>query len=888
VYENAWGATVFGFGALRSNWPECNIFSGLEPKVSTFIVSGEGIMHPAKLTESRRTYRRQLAHLLSGVRVTRVRAAGVIVTAATAFVAVVAPLEAQVQEYGSVVPAGAQTQRGMFHVHQVGERLLFEIPDTLLGRDMALLSRYAKAQDGLADGGDRMAPNLVVRWERRGDRIVLRAVSHENTAAEGSAVRIAVENSNFAPVLHAFPLRARGTGTSVIEVTDLYLGDVPAFTLPRQQRTRLAVRSYDRDRSWVEWARSFPINVELRVVQTYAADQPPSNARGGTVSFEVNHSMVLLPKEPMQPRYYDERVGYIAIAQTDYSSDFQGVRPAQYIRRFRLEPSDTAAFRRGELVEPVNPWIWYIDPATPPEWIPYFREGIEEWNVAFELAGFRNAIQARVAPTEEEDPEFSLLDARYSVVRYVATPVRSANSGGDVVDPRSGEVIRAHTNMYVGLDERLRWWLVSQVATANPRFRTTALLQEDMGEALRYVMSHETAHSVGLPHNQRANFVFPVDSIRNPDFVARMGHSASSVGRTRYNYAAQPGDNVPPERRIGLWDKFAVVWGYRPILDARSAADELPTLNQWIVERADTAWYRFGSAQFGMDVEWDPYRMTEGISDDPVAAAVLGMNNLRTATQNLMNWLLEPGDDYYELETHYLQNLTQWNRYAEHAAAAVGGSWTHHKRFGEPGIVYTPIEPEYQRRAMRFIDEHVLQTPTWALDMDLLRRLEHAGAVERVRAYQELAVQRLLNHARLARMIEHEAFLGDATYRPAQMLDDTREIVWREVRQNRLVDTYRRNLQRAYLEQAHHLLHDAESRHWSPPESGNLRVSRNDDPPLNADLHIGQSDIRPLIREQLGLLEREIAAALQRGVADRMTRIHLEDALIRIQRARQP
>jgi hypothetical protein len=817
----------------------------------------------------------------------RRRPAPLVVLALTGAALLAAPAlaSAQTQPYRTVVPASAQSDAGLFTVHRVGETLLFEIPDSILGRDMAVMSRYARAQQDLADGGDRMAPNMVVRWERRGERIDLRAISHESTADPNSSLHLAVENSNFAPVLASLPLRARGEGSSVVDVTDLYLGETPAFTLPRQARTRHTVRSYDRGRSWLEWARSFPINVEVRVVQTYAAEQPPSNARGGTISFEVNHSMILLPAEPMMPRLYDERVGYISTGQTDYSRDFQGVRPQRYIRRYRLEPSDTAAWLRGELVEPVNPWVWYIDPATPEWLIPYFTEGVLEWNAAFELAGFRNALQVRVAPTEEEDPEFSLLDARFSVIRYVATPVRSANSGGDVVDPRSGEVIRAHTNQYHGLDERLRWWLVSQVATANPRFRTNRLSREDMGEALRYVVSHETAHSVGLPHNQRANFVFPIDSIRNPDFVERVGHSASSVGRTRYNYAAQPGDDVAPERRMGLWDQFAVMWGYRPIPEARTPEEELATLNRWITERADQPWFRFGSAQFGMDVEWDPYRMTEGISDDPVEAAALGMNNLRTATQNLMQWVLQPGDDYYELETHYLQNLTQWNRYAEHAAAAVGGSWTHHKRFGEEGPVYTPIEPDYQRRAMRFIDEHVLSTPTWALDADMLRRLEHAGAVERIRAYQELAVQRLLNHARLARMIEHEAFLGDATYRPADMLDDTREIVWREVRRRAPIDTYRRNLQRAYLDQAHHLLHEAESEHWNPPASGNLRVSSNDDPPLNADLHIGQSDIRPLIRDQLRLLDREIQGALRRGVSDRMTRIHLEDARVRIERA---
>lgn len=781
--------------------------------------------------------------------------------------------------------AQATVDAGLFTVHRQERRLLFEIPDAMLGRDMLIMSRFAKAQDGLADGGATMAPNIVVRWERRDGRIVLRGVSYSRTADEGTPLALAVENSNFAPVLASLPIQATGNGTSTVDVTDLYLGDSPTFTLPRARRTQLGVRGFNRERGWLEWVRSFPTNIEVRVVQTYAADQPPSNARGGSVSFEVNHSMIVLPEVPMTPRFADERVTYITSTITDYSHPYQGVRPRQVLRRYRMEPSDPEAFARGELVEPKNPWIWYLDPATPPEWIPYFREGILEWNEAFELAGFRNALQVRVAPTEEEDPEFSLLDARYSVVRYVASPVRSANSGGDVVDPRSGEVLRAHTNMYHGLMERLRWWLVSQVATANPGFRTATLSEADMGEALRYVVSHETAHSVGLPHNQMANFVYPVESLRDPEFVARMGHSASSVGRTRYNYIAQPGDNVPPERRIGIWDKFAVMWGYRPVPGAVTPEDEQATLHRWIVERAHEPWFRSAEAQFGMDVEWDPKRMTEGISDDPVEAAVYGMRNLRTAAEGLMSWVLKDGDPYYELETHYLQNLTQWNRYAEHAAAAVGGSWTHHKRYGEEGWIYTPIEPEYQRKAMKFIDEHVLQTPHWALDLDQLRRLEHAGAVERIRAYQELAVQRLLNHARLARMIEHEAFLGDRTYRPADMLDDTRAMVWREVTEGRVVDTYRRNLQRAYLDQAHHLLHDATSRHWQPPSSGNLRVSSETDPPLAANLHIGQSDIRPLIREQLLLLRGELQRALAAGVSDRMTRIHYEDAIIRIGRA---
>lgn len=794
------------------------------------------------------------------------------------------PAAAQDASYADVVPSSARTDAGLFDVHRVDDRLLFEIPDSLLGREMIVMSRYHRVQEGMTNVGANMAPNIVLTWERRGDRILLRATTHSDTADPEDNVHIAVENEQFAPILASLDVEARGSGTSVVDVTDLYLGDTPAFTLPSGQRQGLSVRRYDRERSFLEWSRSFPINVEVRVVQTYDAGQPPSAQRGGALSFEVNHSMILLPEEPMKPRLWDERVGFISLARTNYSRDFDGVRPERYAIRYRLEPADTAAFRRGELVRPIKPWVWYIDPATPEEWIPSIEAGILEWNEGFEQAGFRDAIEVRRAPTEEEDPEFSLLDARHSVLRYVASPVRSANSGGDVVDPRSGEVIRAHTNLYQGVAERMRWQLLSQVATAadDLRYRDDELPDDLMGEAIRYVISHETAHSVGLPHNQRANFVFPVDSIRDPDFVRRMGHSASSVGRTRFNYAAQPGDGVPPERRMGVWDAWAIQWGYTPILDAETPEDEFETLNAWILERADRPWFRYAGALFGMDVEWDPHRMTEGISADPVEAAELGMANLRVMVDSLMAWVLDEGDDYYELETHYLQALTQWNRYAEHAAAAVGGSWTHHKRFGEEGWVYTPIDPDYQRKAMAFLDEHVLSTPEWALDAEVLRRLEHAGAVERIRAYQELAVQRLLNHARLARLIEHEAFLGDATYTPTEMLDDARAMVWREVRTGGAIDTYRRNQQRAYLDQAHHLLHEAESDHWNPPGSGNLRVGNNDDPPLNADLHIGQSDIRPLIRDQLRLLRSEVESALDRSGSDRMTRIHLEDVLVRI------
>ncbi len=800
----------------------------------------------------------------------------------------------------TMAPAAAsvEAQDGLFGVEVEDETIRFVIPDELLGRDMAVLSRVARTQQGLLPrgGGDRLTPNMTVRWERRNDRILLRAYSHEKQAEAGTPIALAVENSNFPPILASLPIRERRGDASVVDVSELYLEDHPAFSLTPEQRDEFSVKNHDRDRTWLEWVRAFPENIEIRVVRSYNADNPPtwsrgweihnvgSAVRGRTISYEVNHSMVLLPEEPMRPRYHDERVGYLNSRHLDYSSDFQGVRPRAFIRRYRLEPKDPDAIARGELSEPVRPWVWYIDPATP-EWIrPYVKEGILEWNAGFELAGFKDAIEVRMAPTEEEDPEFSLLDARYSVVRWVATTERSANAGADVVDPRSGEVIRAHMNWYHAMEERERWWSISQMAGWNPDFRRSRLSDRDMGEAVRATISHEKAHAVGLYHNQRANWTHPVESLRDADYVAEHDHSSSTVGRTRRNYVAQPGDDVPPERRIGAWDKFAVMWGYRPVPGAQSADEEWEVISQWVADHADDPRHRFGMPIFGIDVEWDPFRMTEGLGDDPVRAAEYGMKNLKRLADNLLEWLVEEDDDYYELENFHLQLLTQWNRFAEHAAAHIGGSETHLKRFGEEGWVYTPIERDAQLRAMRFIDEHVLAVPEWALDLEVLRRLEHAGAVERIRAYQALAVERLLNHARLARLIEHEAFFGDDAYRPADMLDDTRAMVWREVLDGEATSAWRRNLQRAWLDQAHHLLHEAESETFTPPPSGNLRVTYMDDPPLNAALHIGQSDIRPLIRDQLHLLRDELETALD-AAPDRNSRIHIRDALVRIDAA---
>jgi hypothetical protein len=804
--------------------------------------------------------------------------------------------------YQQVITADAVTERGLFHVHRDGERYFYEIPDSILGREMALLSRMAAMPAGtvlqMLAGGDRLNETQfmnydtqVVRWVREGNRILLQAVSHAQTAHPGDPVHAAVGHAGFEPIIASLPLQAEGNGTTVIEVTELYTTGNPNFGLDRDRRERWGARAVDPARSHVRFIRTFPTNVEVRNILTYHADDPPHMERTGAVSLVANHSMILLPEEPMRPRIADDRVEMITVETVDYSDPAQQARTKRYVQRFRLEPSDMEAFQRGELVEPTKPIVWYIDRATPKEWRPYIREGLEEWNAAFERAGFRNAVQARMAP--ENDPDFDLMDARYSVVRWVATPELSANAGPDVVDPRSGETIRAHMNMYHGIMKRVHWWSLTQTGPRNPAVQSLRLSTEEMGGYLRYVVSHEKGHAVGYPHNQMANSAFPVDSLRSPSFTAEWGNSGSVVGRTRFNYVAQPEDgDIQVHRSVGEYDKWAVEWAYRPIPEAASPEEERPILDGWVRDRAHDRLYRYG---YGND--FDPFQQTESIGREWIEASELGMRNLQRVVPNLVDWIGVEGEPYDEVMQRYMQVLAQWGRFITRVTSAVGGLEEHRKVVGEDGPVFTAIPAAEQRRSLHWLAEHVYETPEWLLDHDLLRRFEHVGAVERVRWYQVNSLDELLGVERLERMIEQQAFLGSDAYSLAEMLDDLRDAVWSELAGGGAIDPFRRNLQRGYLDRMAWLLTEAPGEAPAPP--GDYRPDLDtpgfDDVTLRTPFHLHQSDAVPLVREQLELLAEEIRAGLEStpggsgagagggGELDRESRAHLRDALRRIE-----
>ncbi|HUG41123.1 MAG TPA: zinc-dependent metalloprotease [Longimicrobiales bacterium] len=776
-----------------------------------------------------------------------------------------------IKPYGQVITAAAQTDEGMFDVHRVEEKLFFEIPNEMLGRELLLVTRIARTAGNLGYGGEE-ANTHVVRWERQGDKVLLRVVSYENVAADSLPIFEAVRNSNLEPIIRSFPIAAMAPGNAgvVIDVAPLYETDVPALGIPAGARQRHEVRRLDTDRSYIAWAKSYPSNVEVRHVLTYESASPPSNPATNTITLEMNQSMVMLPEDPMTPRPYDWRVGYFSVQQTDYGADTQEATRKRYITRWRLEPSDTAAFQRGELVEPVKPIVYYIDPATPMKWRSCLKEGVEDWNRAFADAGFRNAIIARDPPSPEEDPEFSPEDARYSVIRYFSSPVQNAY-GPHVHDPRTGEILESDIGWYHNVMNLLRNWYFVQTAAANPDARGVAFDDAVMCRLIRFVSAHEVGHTIGLPHNMKASSSYPVDSLRSATFTREFGTAPSIMDYARFNYVAQPGDQgVSFMPDIGPYDRYSVMWGYRPIIGADTPEEQVPILNQWIRERENDPVYRFGDPS-----QLDPESLTEAIGDDAMRASDYGIENLKRIVPNLIDWTFQEGRPYEELEELYGQVIGQWNRYTGHVLTNIGGVTQTRKAYGQQGPVYEEVPEATQRRALAWVGDQVFTTPHWMLNYDVLARISPAGSIDRIRGLQGGVLNRILEPRRLERLVEAEVKLGSAAYTLGEMLDDLRAEVWSELAAGRTVDPFRRNLQRAYLERMSWLMTE------EPAQLPSFFAGS-----IN-DVNVSMSDIRPFTRGQLITLQAEIRRALSR-VADRATRLHLEDALVRIDRILDP
>jgi hypothetical protein len=778
--------------------------------------------------------------------------------------------EPQIKPYDRVITKEAKSDAGLFTVHQLKDKYYYEIPKAELGRELLWVSQIARTTLGAGYGGQALG-NRVVKWERHGDRILLRSVSYEVVADRRAPISRAVEAANNATIMMAFNIEAIGPNESVvIDVSRLFVTEVTELSA----RTRLRARGFDPSRSFIERVVSFPENIEVEATHTFTSppDLAPSTTpaptppipgfptgmrAGSNATVVMHYSMVRLPAQPMTPRLFDERVGYFSVRQLDYSRDEHRAPQRTYITRWRLEKKDPSA----EVSDPVKPIVYYVDPATPSKWVPYIKRGVEKWQPAFEAAGFRRAIIARDAPTPEQDPDWSAEDARYSVIRWLPSTIENA-SGPHIHDPRTGEIIESDIQMYHNVMNLARAWYFVQAGPLDPRAQRLPLPDDLMGELIEYVVAHEVGHTLGFQHNMKASSTYPLEKIRDREWVKKMSHTPTLMDYSRFNYVAQPEDRIDPTDlipKIGPYDIWATVWGYKPIPSARGADDEHKTLDDWARAQDRTPHLRFSTdGSRGSD----PGELTEAVGDaNAVEATRLGLKNLERVSGLLLSATTTPGKPYDDLEEIYGRMLGQWALELNHVAAVVGGFNSQQKHGGQEGVRFTPVPRERQAAAVTFLNDQAFVMPSWALRPEVLRRIEPAGALDRVRAAQTRVLSSLLSNARVARLVEQEALDGAAAYRPVDFFADVRRGVWRELDNGSIkIDAYRRNLQRAYLE----LMNDK----------------------LNGRTPV-TDDSRALVRGELRALNASLGASLAR-TTDRATRLHLEDARDQIAKILDP
>ena len=780
------------------------------------------------------------------------------------------PKKGDILPYEKVVTKEYTTDEGLFKVHSKDESYLFEIPDSLLERELLMVTRIAKTASGIGFGGGK-TDTQVLRWQKKGKKILLRVVSHNVVADTILPVHEAVVNSNFEPILFSFPIKAfsKDSTATVIDATPLFTTDVKPLGFPDYRRRGYQITRMDKDRSYLERVSSYPQNIEVRHVKTYFANKAPSNSSVGSITVEMSNSMILLPKIPMQRRIFDERVGWFTTGQTDYGLTAQKSKDVTYLDRWRLEvkDEDVEKFKQGELVEPKKQIVYYIDRATPKQWVKYIKQGIEDWQVAFEAAGFKNAIIAKDPPSKEENPDWSPEDVRYSVVRYLASPIPNAN-GPHVSDPRSGEILESDINWYHNVMTLLHNWFFIQTASINPDARGNEFKDEVMGRLIRFVSSHEVGHTLGLPHNMGSSVAYSVDSLRSASFTQKYGTAPSIMDYARFNYVAQPGDEgVALMPNIGPYDKYAISWGYRPIL-GKTSTEEKSTLDNWILKNAGNPMYRFGHQQAGGVI--DPSSQTEDLGDDAIKASDYGIQNLKRILPKLEEWTTKDGETYEELSTMYGQVLSQFNRYMGHVAANIGGVYEYYKTADQEGAVYTHVDKTHQKNALKFINDELFSTPNWMLDKNIFDKTQFSGAIESIRGLQARTLNNILDAGRMGRMIENETLNGKDAYTLLSMMSDLRSGVWSEIYNGKSIDTYRRNLQRAHLERLDFLLNKANNQRGA--NAGYFKQSA---------INVNQSDIKAVVRGELKRIKRDVRAAISKA-PNTISRYHLQDVSDRI------
>ena len=696
------------------------------------------------------------------------------------------------------VKKDTKVMKGLTTVYNQEGKFFININDSLFNRDILMVSRISKAAAGIRNSFDGYAGDEINKGMYRfelgpNNKVFLRKIlGRERSKDSTQAMYSAVQNSNLPAIVASFDIKAQSADKrdNIIDITDFFNSDSESFFFKKSSKTTFKLGALQKESSYISSVRTYPINTEIKSVKTYLQTD-----RGETATYELNNSFVLLPKVPMTARYADDRVGYFTEKYTDFDQNPQGIKSIGMITRWRLEPKpeDMEKYKRGVLVEPAKPIIFYIDPATPKEWVPYLIQGINDWEPVFEKAGFKNAICAMEAPTKDKDSTWSLEDARYSAIVYKPSDVPNA-SGPHVSDPRSGEIIESHINWYHNVMSLVRNWYFVQCSPVDTGARKMTFDHKLMGQLIRFVSSHEVGHTLGLRHNFAGSSIYTVKQLRDPKFLKANGHTTSIMDYSRFNFVAQPEDRIPRELlfpRLSHYDYWAIEWGYRRFPTIDNPVNELPKLNKWVIEKTQDKRFFFGTESSAND----PRFQSEDLGDNQMEANELGIKNLKIVMANLENWTKEPNTDFENLMTMHAEVNNQYSRYIGHVVKWVGGIYQESKKVEQPGDVYTFVEKEKQQEAMAFLNKNLFSNaPLWLVPNEYMNKFVSRPEMFIERAYIT-ALGSLLSKRVLLNLASAETALGDKAYTPKDLFADLDGVIWSKTELN----TYDRLLQKLYV-----------------------------------------------------------------------------------------
>ncbi len=744
--------------------------------------------------------------------------------------------------YKDVITAEAKSEKGVFTVHRIDEKVYFEIPTSMYDKDMLWQTEIAETGGGDGYGG-RNVGSKVIRFSRHKNSIFIRAMSWDIRGDGKTAIQKAVDISNVSPIIASLPIEAEGENKSaVVNVTQFYVNDqspVPAGPA--------VGGGPDANRSYIERIKAFPLNIEAHVLVTF-------NRGANPITTVVHHSLVMLPEKPMAPRYFDSRVGYFTEEYSDYGSKEHRVVDRALIARYRLEKKDPTA----RISDPVKPIVYYVSREVPDEWRNYIHQAIEDWQPAFEQAGFSHAIIAKDAPSEAEDPNWDPEDARYSTIRWVAEPVENA-MGPHLHDPRSGEILSAHLIVWHNILKLIEQFYLVQCGCLDPRARNLPFPNDLEGQLIRMVVTHEIGHTLGLRHNHRASSAYTVAQLRNREFTEKFGDEASIMAYGRFNYVAQPGDNARLIPMIGPYDRFAIEWGYTPVPGATTPESEQSVLDAIAARQVTDPTLRFGGEDAPAQV--DPTVQTENVGSDPVAASTLGMKNIQRIVPLLIPATTKFGETYDQLEEVYAQLLNQRLEEVMHVTKLVGGVVENRYHAGRGVDVFTPVPREQQARAVQFLVANVFTAPTYLYPASIVNKIQFTGVSDRILQEQSMVLQSLLSNARIGRLQEKQVTSSAPAYTVSQLVTDIQNGIWSELdSKSPTIDMYRRNLQRAYLKQ------------MGPRVAPGSSV---------------QNELRPVAVAALKVLQGRVQMALVHAT-DPATQLHLRDCRTQLENILNP